>query len=106
MDACCCLLFKLDFPLPGRILVHLGRMSRCLFEQGRMRPRHDEHRQTQSFHHAQRVLQIDALAVLQLGQHADGHPAMIGSLVNGHPFPCPRCPYSVAKLVNATDCRA
>jgi hypothetical protein len=33
---------------------------------------HDEYRQTQS--NAQRVLQIDALAILQLGQHADGNP--------------------------------
>jgi len=51
-------------PFPRNILVDLGRMGRCLFEPRRMRLGNDQHRQTQSIHHTQGVLEIDALAVL------------------------------------------
>ena len=46
---------------PRRILAGLDRMSRCLFEPRRMGLGNDQHRQTQSVHHTQGVLEIDAL---------------------------------------------
>ncbi|MCY1539018.1 hypothetical protein D9M68_745870 [compost metagenome] len=94
------LLFPPGILVPRRIFANLGRMGRCLFEPRRMRLGHDQHRQPQSVHHSQGVLEIDALAVLELGQHADGYTAMPRRLVNGHPFPSPRCANAVAQLVN------
>ncbi|MCY1263976.1 hypothetical protein D9M69_143520 [compost metagenome] len=94
------LLFQPGMLFPGHRLANLGRMGRCLFEPGRKGLGNDQHRQTQAVHHPQGVLEIDALVVLELGQHADGDPAMPRRLVNGHPFPSPRCANAVAQLVN------
>lgn len=65
----------------------------------------DQHRQAQSVHHTQGVLEIDALAVLELGQHDDGGTAMPGRLVNGRPFRCPASSNAVAQLLNGANRR-
>lgn len=79
---------------------------RSLFEPRRMRPWHDQHCQTQTVQRTQSMLEINAFAILQLGQHAHRNPVSPRCLVNWHDMCSPNFPNMVAESVNGANRRA
>jgi hypothetical protein len=70
---------------PGRVLADLG-MGCCLVRQGAC-ALNDQHRQTQSIQRTQGVLEIDALAVLELDSMPTETPQCLAAWSMGILFP-------------------